>query len=338
MKNRWKDRLFALADEEVAAGRYLTGNTLRRWANGQCGKDVSDSDSFSEAMICSGYGVAAIVKNALIVHGAHADWSKAQVSHVANLLYRHGFGREGSDLYDPKNDACGILLRMATRSVPRECVVAMCHLIAAREAAGTVVKPYADCSKAIQFVNEHFMDDKANGQLHAGQDTADAIIFLLRELLNHRANNHRADGKRAEFFMLYREGGRAPTYKHADVEDARREAKRIANESGETVHVLAKVDAVAANTRPSDDEFASHATCNGWNVTDAIHSSRWGLWRVVVPGRPPLIVPVKSDSAGARVSPESHLYAGGSPNMFPSEARWFPLDARGKELESDIPF
>lgn len=50
-----------------------------------------------------------------------------------------------------------------------------------------------------------------------------------------------SDSKQKGFFVVWREGGGTPTYKHFDIEAAKREAERLTTAHGGDFHVLASV-------------------------------------------------------------------------------------------------
>ena len=47
--------------------------------------------------------------------------------------------------------------------------------------------------------------------------------------------------KQQPFYMIYVEGGNAPTYKHETLESAQYEAKRLADKSDKKVYILCSV-------------------------------------------------------------------------------------------------
>ena len=44
--------------------------------------------------------------------------------------------------------------------------------------------------------------------------------------------------RKHEFYMLYVEGGQSPTYKHNNLEDAKKEAERLADLTHKPVYIL----------------------------------------------------------------------------------------------------
>lgn len=133
------------------------------------------------------------------------------------------------------------------------------------------------------------------------------------------------------FFMVFREGGRSPTFKHTTQRDADIEAQRIANESGETCYVLVAVGERRPNPRPTADEIVAHVERHGSAFGGA---TSYGLWRVrAAVDVPPAIVAV--DATGRLRQPALLVDVAG----YRPDSQWWPLDANGKDLhDDDIPF
>lgn len=174
------------------------------------------------------------------------------------------------------------------------------------------------------------------------ENGADAICVLMR-LRGHAQSPETKRAMKAicefvafannqpSFWMVFREGGRAPAFKHSTEASAVAEAKRIARESGEAVHVLVAVAKIEPNAMPSPEEFARHANANPYGPA----ANAYGLWRVCVDGKLPAVLAVRCGQGGPYASFDS---PGGS--CLPAGAKWFPLDANGKDVsdDSDIPF
>lgn len=140
-----------------------------------------------------------------------------------------------------------------------------------------------------------------------------------------------AGGSGTVFWMVYREGGRPPAFKHIDEDAAVAEAKRIANESGDVTHVLVATKTIHPNARPTLAEFARHAEIHG-------PGNGIGLWRVVDGVFLfPEIIPVRVDHGDvwrASNANNVNLHRLGECK----DVKWFPLDATGKDIEEPIPF
>ena len=82
------------------------------------------------------------------------------------------------------------------------------------------------------------------------------------------------------FFMVYREGGRHPTFRHSNIESARTEANRIRRESGDTTHVLGVVETQIAHARPTVEEVRRHGSEHPIDGHGSAYQPT-SLWRVV---------------------------------------------------------
>lgn len=102
-----------------------------------------------------------------------------------------------------------------------------------------------------------------------------------------------AEARAADFWMVYREGGHSPTFKHTAEEKAITEAKRIARESGEATYVLSAIRKVEPHALPTPAEFARHASAHPFGI-----AGRWGLWRVCVEERLPAVIAVRCGDGG----------------------------------------
>jgi hypothetical protein len=133
--------------------------------------------------------------------------------------------------------------------------------------------------------------------------------------------------------MVYREGGRAPVFKHAEEVSAAREARRIADTSGEKTYVLVSMYEFNPRSKPTPEEVRRHAEMNGKPLGAC--SEAYGLWRVRFDERtPPAIVAI--DVTGRVFSPHWPL----PPDLrsFAADTKWWPLDDNGKDITDEIPF
>lgn len=139
-----------------------------------------------------------------------------------------------------------------------------------------------------------------------------------------------------EFYMLYRDGGGAPTYRHPSIKSASDEARRLADELGGDVWILETVS-VESNSRPTDRQIAAHAKAHPYGSTPA---HPWGLWRVSRHGMVPAIVCARCQtySGGEAYLSMDTPYSGLVKDQ-PREWTWVPLDAKGNPIQyDDIPF
>jgi len=137
------------------------------------------------------------------------------------------------------------------------------------------------------------------------------------------------------FFMVYREGGRQPTFKHPDLVSASKEAARIRRESGEATYVLGVVDVHRAHAKPTIEEIVEHGRRNPYGDNRV----GWGLWRIVRNKEMPHIVAVRSEHGSTPyISYDCKWHPGDHVANIPDDFDWFPLDANGKDVTpEDIP-
>lgn len=135
------------------------------------------------------------------------------------------------------------------------------------------------------------------------------------------------------FFMVYREGGRAPVFKHSEEVSAAREARRIAETSGEKTYVLVSMYEFQPFAKPTPDEVRRHTEMHGKPFGAC--SEAYGLWRVRFDERtPPAIVAI--DVTGKVYSP--HRLMPADLRGFSADSKWWPLDSDGKDISDEIPF
>ena len=145
---------------------------------------------------------------------------------------------------------------------------------------------------------------------------------------------HVATAGTTDFWMVYREGGRAPVFKHTTENSAVAEAKRVSRASGDVTHVLAVIAKIDPRAMPTNEEFALHAQAHPFQPFPP-HGKKWGLWRVCEDGCLPYIKAVSDHPNG---EPYASADSPGGTSL-PKMARWFPLDANGKDITDDeIPF
>lgn len=167
----------------------------------------------------------------------------------------------------------------------------------------------------------------ADGRIHRDSDSGYAACMLaLKELL--RVGDTRTSSP--EFWMVYREGGRSPAFKHTTEASAVAEAKRVSRESDDTTYVLAVVSKVEPHAMPTVDEFARHAEMHGQGAI--------GFWRVTCRTEWPRIVAVRVLNGEAW-----HVSVADRVNLCRIDrdpaAKWFPVNENGKDVvEEDIPF
>lgn len=167
------------------------------------------------------------------------------------------------------------------------------------------------------------------GRTECATDLWVAVAAEMRIAVARHATKMNSVG--ADFWMVYREGGRSPSFKHTAEESAVAEAKRIARESGEATYVLSAIHKVEPHALPTPEEFARHASAHPYGIAG---TTTWGLWRVCVEGRLPAVIAVRCGKGGPYASYDS---PGGS--CLPIGGKWFPLDANGKDLVDDgVPF
>jgi len=170
--------------------------------------------------------------------------------------------------------------------------------------------------------DEHVIDLRSF--VHALLDCGFSVLRIAEEVIEAQ--------QVAAFWMVYREGGREPTFKHNTVDDARREAQRIAKASVCATYVLAAIEKIEPATMPTIEEFRRHAELYG--PGDGV-----GLWRILRNGDQfPTIVPVRVNGGDAWWA--SHVSGVNLHRVGVHQGdKWFPLDADGKDIDnSEIPF
>jgi len=131
------------------------------------------------------------------------------------------------------------------------------------------------------------------------------------------------------FFMVYREGGNPPKFRHDTRASAELEATRIARESGDDTYVLAVVAKREGRSMPTNDEVRKHA--EGFQCELSMNGHKWGLWRVTPQvGLPRLVAATPGYS-------DSPIFSDGVTCIRPPVGKWEPVTKSGDSIE-DIPF
>lgn len=134
---------------------------------------------------------------------------------------------------------------------------------------------------------------------------------------------------RPEFFMVYREGGNSPKFKHDTRGSAELEAARIARESGNDTYVLAVVAKHEGRAMPTNEEVRKHAEALPCELS--MNDHKWGLWRVVPGTGLPRLV---AATPGYNDSP---IFSDGVTCIRPPVGEWEPVTKSGDSIE-DLPF
>ncbi len=166
----------------------------------------------------------------------------------------------------------------------------------------------------------------------------------------------------SKFWMVFRDGGRAPTYQHTSIDAAKSEATRVAIDSGCSTHVLESVltcsvrwigEPLSKEVEPigywltsqmTEEIVKAHAISHPIKFATGLlsdNSARWGLWLMVDKGVDSTVgscVPV-----GIREGGICKAICYGSEIRLDSideNTRWFKLYADGSPMQSndDIQF